>query len=167
MIIITDVNEPGGAVDARHAPRGYRAEAADAGCLGCDLRDRDEYRHCPHMLPDDGHIGCCVTDRPDGQSVIFVKAAAGGAAGRPPAEGRGDLANAAGSPAGRAAFEARRTLRRGGGLYVGIRLEFPVRVLFEDGTVRREWRISLGLLAWQLVLKLRGRALRANGKDSE
>lgn len=46
--------------------------------------------------------------------------------------------------------EARRTIRNGGGMFLGIRFHFPVSLV--DDLQQMKWKqltLSLGLIAWQ------------------
>lgn len=46
-----------------------------------------------------------------------------------------------------------------GGLFVGVRVQFPYRSCFIDGAVRDEWTLAFGLLFWQWTLRFRSRPI--------
>ncbi len=47
--------------------------------------------------------------------------------------------------------------RRAGGLYLGLRVDFPTSIIYDDGTVRRTLHISVGLLVWTWRIEFRGK----------
>lgn len=47
--------------------------------------------------------------------------------------------------------------RRAGGLFLGLRIGFPVSILFDNGEVRPTTQISVGFLVATLSIELRGR----------
>lgn len=58
----------------------------------------------------------------------------------------------------RIVIRARWHARRAGGLFVGLRLHFPVRVLFNDGIgTRKVWFFTIGLLVATIELQYRSK----------
>jgi len=47
--------------------------------------------------------------------------------------------------------------RKAGGLFVGVRVSFPVSVLFDNGEVRPTWRVNVGFLVFAVDMEIRGR----------
>ena len=59
----------------------------------------------------------------------------------------------------RITIKAKWHARRAGGLFLGVRLHFPVSVLFEDITdTRQVWYLAIGLLVATIELQYRGKS---------
>jgi hypothetical protein len=47
--------------------------------------------------------------------------------------------------------------RRSGGLFFGVRIDFPVYIMYENGETRSTWSISFGLLVASVTLEILGK----------
>jgi len=47
--------------------------------------------------------------------------------------------------------------RKAGGLFIGLRVSFPVSILFDNGEVRPTWQVNVGLLFATVDMEFRGR----------
>ena len=47
--------------------------------------------------------------------------------------------------------------RKAGGLFIGLRVSFPVSILFDNGEVRPAWQVNVGLLFATVDMEFRGR----------
>lgn len=58
----------------------------------------------------------------------------------------------------RVAVRLRWHARKAGGIFVGIRLSFPVSILYDNDEVRPTWQVNVGLLVATVDITFRGRA---------
>jgi hypothetical protein len=50
--------------------------------------------------------------------------------------------------------------RKAGGLFLGARLQFPVSISYEDGSVRPTWQLGFGLLVATWHIDMIGRPMK-------
>lgn len=46
---------------------------------------------------------------------------------------------------------------KSGGLYIGVRIDFPHLVIYRSGDVSSSWAFSIGLIFWTVIVDFRGR----------